>query len=101
MSRSPRWLPKYSVLAASFAIVLAACFRFDDATAPSTAPSTDGQPGARSTAPSAAAYDGMSYPATAIDCAKPPTGYTGEFSQIKAVDRLTVDFDSAPRTSRS
>ena len=23
----------------------------------------------------------------------PPTGYTGEFSQIKAVDRLTVEFD--------
>jgi hypothetical protein len=35
----------------------------------------------------------MAYPATAIDCKKPPTGYTGEFSQIKAVDRLTVEFD--------
>ena len=38
-------------------------------------------------------YAGVSYPDTAIDCAKRPTGYTGEFSQIKAVDGLTVEFD--------
>jgi ABC-type transport system substrate-binding protein len=35
----------------------------------------------------------MSVPATAIDCANKPSGYAGEFSQIKAVDRLTVEFD--------
>src|SRR4029078_13508696 len=38
-------------------------------------------------------YAACSYRATAIDGAKRPTGYTGEFSQIKAVDRLTVEFD--------
>ncbi len=94
MSRSHRWLPKYAVMAASFAIVLAACSASTSSNAPSTAPSAASEaPASSAPSASAAAYDAMAYPATAIDCAKPPTGYTGEFSQIKAVDRLTVEFD--------
>ena len=46
-----------------------------------------------SQAASSAPYTGTSYPGTAIDCAKKPAGYTGEFSQIKAVDASTVEFD--------
>ena len=99
MSRSPRWLPKYAVLAASFAIVFGRMFRFDDVDRTvHGAVDRTGQPGARQHGPRRRArapprIDGMAYPATAIDCAKPPAGYTGEFSQIKAVDRLTVEFD--------
>ena len=33
------------------------------------------------------------YPETAVDCENPPTGYTGEISQIKALDEHTVEFD--------
>ena len=97
MSRSHRWSLKYSALAASFAIMLAACGGSTASTAPSAAPST-APTTAASTAPatpaaSAAAYDGVAYPTNAVDCKNRPPGYTGEFSQIKAVDRLTVEFD--------
>jgi peptide/nickel transport system substrate-binding protein len=65
--------------------------------APSTV--TASQPAA-TTGASGPAYAGRSYPDTAVDCAKPPeytsgtnkATYTGLFSQIKAVDRLTVEF---------
>ena len=35
----------------------------------------------------------MNYPETAVDCKAPPKGYTGELSQIKALDEHTVEFD--------
>jgi ABC-type transport system substrate-binding protein len=35
----------------------------------------------------------MTYPTQALDCKNPPAGYTGEFSQIKALDAQTVEFD--------
>jgi peptide/nickel transport system substrate-binding protein len=94
MIRSPRWSPRLAVLAASAAIVFAACSGSTPSTAPSAsaaAPSTGA-----STAPSAsaaAAFTPEVYPATAVDCAKPPEGYTGTISQIKALDELTVEFD--------
>jgi peptide/nickel transport system substrate-binding protein len=94
MSRSPRWSLKYSALAASFAIMLAACSGATTSSAPSSAPSTAPVSQApASAAASAAAYAGISYPQVAVDCKNRPPGYTGEFSQIKAIDALTVEFD--------
>jgi peptide/nickel transport system substrate-binding protein len=93
MSRSMRWSPKLAALAAGAAIIFAACAGVTPSVAPSaasTAPSV--APSVAATA-SAAAYDGESYPATAVDCATPPAGYTGTLSQIKAIDELTVEFD--------
>ena len=87
-------LPIWAVLA-SAAIIFSACAGAASPS-PSSAPASAAAPSEAaggSTAPSEAAYAGVSYPDTAIDCAKRPTGYTGEFSQIKAVDRLTVEFD--------
>jgi peptide/nickel transport system substrate-binding protein len=86
MSRSPGWSSKLAVLVASAAIIVSACTGATPSTAPSGATAT-GTPGA-STAP----YDGMSYPETAIDCANRPKDYTGEISQINAIDALTVEF---------
>jgi ABC-type transport system substrate-binding protein len=75
-----------------FAILFSACGgsatpspSSSTATTPSTAPASQ----AASTAP----YAGVSYPDTAVNCASKPAGYTGEFSQIKAVDATTVEFD--------
>lgn len=91
MIRSPRWSPKLAAVLASAAIIVSACGGAASQ-APSSAPT-----GAASVAPSVAAsastFTPESYPATAVDCAKPPTGYTGEFSQIKAIDQYTVEFD--------
>ncbi|HEY7131757.1 MAG TPA: ABC transporter substrate-binding protein [Candidatus Limnocylindrales bacterium] len=93
MSRSTRWsrLAPLGVVA----ILFAACSgssspapSASSAAAPSTAASE-----APAASASEAAYAGTSYPDTAVDCASKPAGYTGEFSQIKAVDRLTVEFD--------
>src|SRR5260221_8060434 len=85
MSRSTGWSPKLAVIVAAAAIIVSAC------------------PGAASPAPSAgtptvapasvAPYNGESYPATAVDCANKPADYSGTISQIKALDRLTVEFD--------
>src|SRR6476619_3336720 len=77
-------LPIWAVLA-SAAIIFSACAGAASPSPSSAAPSA--------AAPSEAAYAGVSHPDAAIDCAKRPAGYTGEFSQIKAVDRLTVEFD--------
>ena len=87
-------LPIWAVLA-SAAIIFSACAGAASPSPSSAAPSAaaPSEAAGGSTAPSEAAYAGVSYPDTAIDCAKRPTGYTGEFSQIKAVDRLTVEFD--------
>ena len=92
MSRSIGSSLKYSALAASLAILFAACAGTTTSTAPSTAPSTAAST-APSTAASAEAFATKSYPDTAVDCANPPAGYTGTISQIKSLDRLTVEFD--------
>ena len=94
MSRSPGWSLKFSAVAASFAILLAACGGATTSKAPSTAPSTAPVSQAPASAvASAAAYAGISYPQNAVDCKNRPAGYAGEFSQIKAIDKLTVEFD--------
>ena len=37
-------------------------------------------------------FNATAYPTTAVDCANRPKDYTGEISQIKAIDALTVEF---------
>jgi peptide/nickel transport system substrate-binding protein len=86
MTRSPGWWSKLAVLAASTAIIVSAC----TGNSPSAAPTA----GASATAAvSVAPYNAEAYPATAVDCANKPADYTGTISQIKALDRLTVEFD--------
>jgi peptide/nickel transport system substrate-binding protein len=85
MSRSTGWSAKLAVLAATAAIIVSACTGSTPSTAPTAGPVAT--PGV-----SAAPYNGVAYPDTAVDCAAKPAGYTGEFSQIKATDRLTVEF---------
>jgi peptide/nickel transport system substrate-binding protein len=85
------------------AIVATACSGTTPTTAPSAASAAPpaSVPASAPASASAAPYTGVSYPETAIDCANPPTytsgansaKYAGLFSQIKAVDRLTVEFD--------
>src|SRR5258706_6273658 len=85
MSHSTRWWSRLAVLAASFAIVFAAC-NAAATSAPSAAPVT--------AAPvTAAPYAAMSYPAAADASCTDKAANTSELSQIKAVDRLTVEFD--------
>ncbi|MEA2606684.1 MAG: peptide/nickel transport system substrate-binding protein, partial [Chloroflexota bacterium] len=95
MSRTRKWSPlaAFGVIA----IVFSACGGSaspspSQASQASTAPASAAATGA---APSVSTepYTGQSYPATAIDCAAKPAGYTGEFSSIKAIDRYTVEFD--------
>jgi ABC-type transport system substrate-binding protein len=73
-------------LLAGLAIVAAAC-----TPAASTAPSQAASAPATQ-AVSAEPFDATSFPETAIDCANRPKDYTGQISQIVAVDRLTVEF---------
>jgi peptide/nickel transport system substrate-binding protein len=87
MTRPSGRLPKFATLLAGLAIVAAACTPAAS-TAPSTVPGTQ----AATQGASAAPFDGTSYPETAIDCGSKPTGYTGQISQIVAVDALTVEF---------
>ncbi len=95
MSRFRR-LPLWAVFG-SAAIIFSACAGSTPSPSPSAAASSAEQPSTAAESPSAAAsqaaYAGVSYPDAAINCASKPAGYTGEFSQIKAVDRLTVEFD--------
>ena len=83
---------KLPTLLAAAAIALSACGGSTATPSPSAAPSA-APTTAPSVAPSAAPYAGESYPATAVDCANKPAGYTGTISQIKAIDALTVEFD--------
>jgi peptide/nickel transport system substrate-binding protein len=87
MSHSSGWSKRVATLVASTAIIVSACSGAAS-TAPSTGPTSAATQGA-----SAAPYAAEAYPATAVDCAKKPTGYTGTISQIKALDKLTVEFD--------
>ncbi len=99
MSRSPRWSTKYAALAAVTTILLAACGGSTASSAPASqaapsvaAPSVAAPSVAASASAAASAYDGLVYPKNAVDCANRPPTYTGEFSQIKAIDKLTVEF---------
>jgi peptide/nickel transport system substrate-binding protein len=97
-----RRLPLLAVLG-TVAIIFSACAGSASPSPSSAAPSA-AQPSTASggsAAPSEAAYAGKSYPDTAVDCANLPkytsgansATYSGLFSQIKAVDRLTVEMD--------
>jgi ABC-type transport system substrate-binding protein len=99
MSRTKGWSPL--ALLGSVAIIFSACAGSVSPSPSSGTPSSAAASQAASTGPSGAPYAGRSYPeATAVDCANPPkytsgknsATYTGIFSQIKAVDRLTVEF---------
>jgi peptide/nickel transport system substrate-binding protein len=87
MTRPSGRLPRFATLLAGFAIVAAAC-----TPAASTAPSQAASAPAATEAGSVEPFDGTSFPETAIDCANRPKDYTGQISQIVAVDRLTVEF---------
>ena len=93
MHRSPKWSP-LAALAATVALIFAACGGSTATTAPSatSAPAT-AAPATEAPSTNPEPYAGTSYPEAAVDCANKPAGYTGEFSQIKAVDRNTVEFD--------
>src|SRR5436190_11608698 len=91
MTRTTRWSPL--ALIGAVAIVFSACNGAATPAPSSPAASAPGSVAPASQAASSAPYTGTSYPDTAIDCAKKPAGYTGEFSQIKAVDASTVEFD--------
>ena len=100
MSRTRR-LPLWAVLG-SAAIIFSACAgTTPSASSSAAAPSTAASAPAATSAASESAYAGKSYPDKAVDCANPPkytsgansATYSGIFSQIKAVDRLTVEMD--------
>ena len=87
MTRPSARMPRIATLIASLALVGAAC-----TPAASTAPTSGPTSGTPTQGASSAPFDATSYPTTAVDCANMPAGYTGQISQIVAVDRLTVEF---------
>ncbi|MGZ6296740.1 MAG: ABC transporter substrate-binding protein [Candidatus Limnocylindrales bacterium] len=84
MTRRSRRSPLFALLAIA-ALLFTACGGGATAT-PTGAPSTN-------PSQSASAFTPESYPTTAVDCKNLPKGYTGEVSQIKALDQYTVEFD--------
>lgn len=96
MSRTTPRSPLLAFLVIT-AIVFAACAGATPSTSPGASAS---QPGTSQPA-SGEPFDTTVYPEQAVDCANPPkytegantATYTGIVSQIKAVDRLTVEFD--------
>ena len=100
MSRTPKWWsPRFAVLIATVAIIVAACGA--PVASPSASASEAAETPAGSTPPaSAAAFDGLVYPADGeAPCgqAEAPDAehdkYTGNFKKITAVDEHTVVFD--------
>jgi peptide/nickel transport system substrate-binding protein len=86
MAISPRWSTKLATGVAGLAIVLAAC-----TPAASTSPGNTQPAGTAAT--STAPFNAMAYPADADAACGDATKNTSEFKRIKAVDRLTVEFD--------
>jgi ABC-type transport system substrate-binding protein len=85
MSHSTRWWSRLAVLAASSAIIFAAC-NAAATSAPSAAPVT--------AAPATAApYSAMSYPADADASCTDTKLNASEFKRIKAIDATHVEFD--------
>ena len=98
MTHSRRWSPRLAVLAASAAIVFAACSGSTASTAPSTG--TESAAPASQAPASQGAFTPMAYPETGeAPCgqAEAPdanhSAYTGNFKKITATDAKTVVFD--------
>ncbi|MGK2851833.1 MAG: ABC transporter substrate-binding protein [Candidatus Limnocylindrales bacterium] len=97
MIRSRKWSPRFAALAATAAIVFAAC----SGSTATTAPSTGTESTAPTTAPeSSAPFEAMVYPATGeAPCgqAEAPdaehSAYTGNFKKVSATDEKTVVFE--------
>ena len=97
MIRSRKWSPRFAALAATAAIVFAAC----SGSTATTAPSTGTESTAPTTAPeSSAPFEAMVYPATGeAPCgqAEAPDAehskYTGNFKKVSATDEKTVVFE--------
>jgi len=87
MAFTTGWSKRLTTFVVGAAIVAAAC------TGGSTPAPTAGPTVVPTAAESVAPYAGEAYPATAVDCANKPAGYTGTISQIKALDQYTVEFD--------
>ena len=90
MSRTTRWSPLAVI--GTIAIVVSACGgAATPAPSATAAASTPASAAPASQAASQAAYAGMTYPESGpAPCGVAP--YTGEMKQIKALDRLTVEF---------
>ncbi len=100
MTRSPKWSPRFAVLAATAALVFAACGSSTTSTAPSVAPASETPASQAPASASAEAFTPMVYPATGEapcgQAAAPDAThdkYAGEFKKITAVDAKTVIFD--------
>ncbi len=97
MNRSRRWSPRLAALAASAAIVFAAC----SGATPSASPSTATESAAPATAPaSSAPFEAMVYPETGEapcgEAAAPDakhSEYKGNFKKVSATDEKTVVFE--------
>ncbi|MEO6207054.1 MAG: ABC transporter substrate-binding protein [Candidatus Limnocylindrales bacterium] len=97
MIRSRRWSPRLAALAASAAIVFAACSGATPSASPSTAVESTGP----TTAPaSSAPFAAMVYPETGEapcgEAAAPDaehSAYTGNFKKVSATDEKTVVFE--------
>ncbi|MBA2720074.1 MAG: peptide ABC transporter substrate-binding protein [Chloroflexi bacterium] len=102
MIRNRKW--SHLALLGAVAIAFSACAGSASPSPanPSASTTASSSPtAAASTGASSAPYTGSTYPTAALDCAKLPTytsgtntaTYTGILKEIKAVDRLTVQFD--------
>ena len=90
MHRSPKWSP-LAALAATVALVFAACGGSTASTAPSASAAPAPSAPAASAEVSTAPFTGTAYP----ESGDAPCGdgtYTGEMKKITAVDALTVEF---------
>jgi peptide/nickel transport system substrate-binding protein len=90
MSRSPRWLPLLALL-----VITALAFGACAGTTPSTSPSSStaaSQPTTSEPPQSEEPYEGAQYPEDGSSACG-TEGYTGIMGSIKAVDRLTVEFN--------
>ena len=86
MNRSPKWSPLVA-LAATLALVFAACGTAATSPSATTAPATPAPSVEASTSP----FEGTVYPETGeAPCGVAP--YTGQLKKITAVDALTVEF---------
>lgn len=86
MNRSPKWSPLVA-LAATLALVFAACGTAATSPSATTAPATPAPSAEASTSP----FEGTVYPETGeAPCGVAP--YTGQLKKITAVDALTVEF---------
>ena len=88
MHRSPKWSP-LAALAATLALVFAACGGTTTSASPSAEAPASEAPSAEAT--EAAPYEGLVYPESG-ESACGTDGYTGQMGSIKAIDASTVEF---------